>query len=47
MKKLFALFLVVFLACNSKKVFREVARTDKIDSDIILINIGIGRFYSC
>lgn len=26
-----------------KKVYREVARTDKIDPDIILINIGNGN----
>ena len=40
MKILFALLLVVSFACNSKKVYREVARTDKIDPDIILMNIG-------
>jgi CHASE2 domain-containing sensor protein len=40
MKILLASVISVFFACNQKKVFREVARTEKIDQDIILINIG-------
>jgi CHASE2 domain-containing sensor protein len=40
MKVLFALVVGVFFACNSKKVYREVSRTDKIDQDIVLINIS-------
>lgn len=40
MKILLASVISVLFACNSKKVFREVARTDKIDQDIVLINIG-------
>jgi hypothetical protein len=40
MKVSFAMLLVLSFACNSKKVYREVARTDKIDPDIILMNIG-------
>lgn len=43
MKIFFALLIIVSSACNSKKVYREVARTDKIDPDIILINIGNGN----
>jgi len=40
MKILFALLLFGSFTCNSKKVYREVARTEKIDPDIILFNIG-------
>lgn len=40
MKILSALFLIVTFACNSKNVYREVARTEKIDPDIILFNIA-------
>lgn len=43
MKIFFALLIIVSSACNSKKVYREVVRTDKIDPDIILINIGNGN----
>ena len=40
MRFLFVLIIGIFFACNSKKVYKEVVRTDKIDPDIILINIG-------
>ena len=37
---LFGLIIFVAFSCNPKKVYREVVRTDKIDEDIILFNIG-------
>ena len=43
MKILILLILAVSFACNSKPVFNEVVRTEKIDPDIILINIGNGN----
>lgn len=40
MKILLASVISILIACNQKKVFREIARTDKIDQEIILVNIG-------
>lgn len=40
MKFLFALAIVACFSCNQKKVYKEVARTDKLDEDIVLIGVG-------
>jgi hypothetical protein len=40
MKFLPVLILGIFFGCNSKRVYKELARTDTIDSEIVLINIA-------
>lgn len=40
MKSLFVIAIVLCFSCNQKKVFREVAITDKLDEDIVLIGVG-------
>lgn len=40
MNGLIALAVLILFSCNNKKVYKEVARTDKFDEDIVLIGVG-------